>query len=933
MMKTIINFLFFSFLLLNPALAQTTAAILPEGKTQFLDNNGNPLSSGKVFFYVPSTTTFKTTWQDAAKTIANTNPVTLDAGGRAIIYGDGIYRQIVRTSANVTIYDALTASTGAGGGTPTAFGDGAAVGSIKPWAGLTPPINYVYSYGQELSRTTYAALFSAITLTQSLSCSSGSPILTGLSDTSQIPVGSVLESTCIAAGSTVISKATTTVTMNTNSSLTTATTGVFFLYGNGNGTTTFNVPDLRGNVIAGRCNMGGVDCTNLTVTGLGETASATGAVGGNQTKTITVPNLPPYSPTGSVTAVNATGTVSTPTITLSAAALNNINNGTGTPANLTGGGGALNSGNITASSSTPTFTGTGGTGVFTSDPQGGTSTPFSLVQPTMTLNYVIKILPDVSLSTTSVVTSLGTMTGDITCGTWLVCSSNNIAVSVNPAGAATILMNPTASTGTANLFTIQGLTNQVAPDPNNDFVPLYNAATGTIQKVSAGVLSSIGVAGVSSFNGRTGGVVPTIADYTAAIVNYTPPSAGASTRTTAARFNDVIHLADYGNNGAVCNGVADDLATFNRAVAASNALSSGGYTAIILPYGNCRLSGAVNLPDRIAIIGQGKGTNISTTSVNADVFLVTGGNVIIRDLQINTTVTRSGGAYIDLQSGGGTFSNLNMAGAYYGVIINGGSTYWTFQDITMTLVVFQGFACSGTTVIDFGVIERVVVSGVNKLTSDSGYWTDSCGDVMISNSQFLGFIRGMTFDAAAAADIADNMISSVVLDSNGQYGLYIRANPATGSVSRNTFTGLKTTSGQGNGIDIGDTAGLGRIDGLYFSQLMVDNNGNLGIKADTTGAVRTMNLQITSGQIAGNGNSGIQIGAGVTDFLITGTKIGAAGSWPQNGGAGVVVTAGASDRYVISHNNLYANGAGSLIDGGAGVNKVVGNNICNAGVC
>jgi len=66
------------------AMAQT-ASILPPAKTQYLDNSGKPLTSGKVFNYIPSTTTLKTTWQDAAETIPNTNPVILDAGGRANI--------------------------------------------------------------------------------------------------------------------------------------------------------------------------------------------------------------------------------------------------------------------------------------------------------------------------------------------------------------------------------------------------------------------------------------------------------------------------------------------------------------------------------------------------------------------------------------------------------------------------------------------------------------------------------------------------------------------------------------------------------------------------------------------------------------------------------------------------------------------------------
>lgn len=71
------------------------ATLLPPGKQTFTNSNGTPLAAGRVGFYVPGTLTPKTTWQDANRSVANTNPVVLDSAGRAIIYGTGCYRQIV----------------------------------------------------------------------------------------------------------------------------------------------------------------------------------------------------------------------------------------------------------------------------------------------------------------------------------------------------------------------------------------------------------------------------------------------------------------------------------------------------------------------------------------------------------------------------------------------------------------------------------------------------------------------------------------------------------------------------------------------------------------------------------------------------------------------------------------------------------------------
>ena len=89
------------------AFAQT-ASLLPNGEQQFIDQNGAPYAGGQVYFYIPHTTTFKNTWQDPYQVTLNTNPVTLDSSGRAIIYGYGQYRQILRDQYGNTIWDQLT---------------------------------------------------------------------------------------------------------------------------------------------------------------------------------------------------------------------------------------------------------------------------------------------------------------------------------------------------------------------------------------------------------------------------------------------------------------------------------------------------------------------------------------------------------------------------------------------------------------------------------------------------------------------------------------------------------------------------------------------------------------------------------------------------------------------------------------------------------
>lgn len=84
------------------------ATLLPNAETQFIDGNGKPLCGGSVYFYVPNTTTFKNTWQDAAQTILNTNPIILDGAGRAVIWGSGTYRQVVYDQNGNLVWDQIT---------------------------------------------------------------------------------------------------------------------------------------------------------------------------------------------------------------------------------------------------------------------------------------------------------------------------------------------------------------------------------------------------------------------------------------------------------------------------------------------------------------------------------------------------------------------------------------------------------------------------------------------------------------------------------------------------------------------------------------------------------------------------------------------------------------------------------------------------------
>ncbi|WP_256809015.1 phage tail protein [Bradyrhizobium sp. Bra64] len=87
-------------------------------------------------------------------------------------------------------------------------------------------------------------------------------------------------------------------------------------YGTGDGSSTFNIPDLRGRIVAGKDDMGGSAASRLTSSYFGGTATTLGGVGGAESLTLTAGQLPssiPYADPGHTHAAswemgNSTGT-------------------------------------------------------------------------------------------------------------------------------------------------------------------------------------------------------------------------------------------------------------------------------------------------------------------------------------------------------------------------------------------------------------------------------------------------------------------------------------------------------------------------------------------------------------------------------------------------------------------------------------------------
>lgn len=93
---------------------------------QFFDNNGNPLTGGKLYSYAAGTTTPQATYTTSSGNVARTNPIVLDSAGRVPSGGEiwltstNAYKFMLYTSADVLLatWDNLWGIGASGGSEP-----------------------------------------------------------------------------------------------------------------------------------------------------------------------------------------------------------------------------------------------------------------------------------------------------------------------------------------------------------------------------------------------------------------------------------------------------------------------------------------------------------------------------------------------------------------------------------------------------------------------------------------------------------------------------------------------------------------------------------------------------------------------------------------------------------------------------------------------
>lgn len=166
------------------------------------------------------------------------------------------------------------------------------VGAVIDFAGFTVPQHYYICDGAAKNRMRDYLLFSALTTTESVTLTSTVATFTVVSN-ANYHIDMAVEGTGIPASTTISNISGTTITMSAAATTTGPSTVLFFAWGAGDGSTTFNTPNLQGITTAG--------ANGTLLSGV----NGVGLTGGSATHSLTISEMPAHTHPGSTARSNS----------------------------------------------------------------------------------------------------------------------------------------------------------------------------------------------------------------------------------------------------------------------------------------------------------------------------------------------------------------------------------------------------------------------------------------------------------------------------------------------------------------------------------------------------------------------------------------------------------------------------------------------------
>lgn len=245
--------------------AAGTGIDVPNGQTRLVYCDGTN---------VLSTVTGAPAWTVDAGLVVTAGGLSVVAGGAAIVGNSTV-------TGNLAVSGDLSAATLSGGASASVL----PVGTLRHSAGFSGDAGWLFCAGQAVSRTTYAALFAKMCRILTVDTTSGTAVLTGVGlNNLFFRNGMPISGPGIPPGTTITGAGSAT-SIPISANATASAVGVEVVvapWGVGDGVTTFNVPDLRGCVLAGQDSMGAGAANRITVAGSNLDGLRLGARGGDQ---------------------------------------------------------------------------------------------------------------------------------------------------------------------------------------------------------------------------------------------------------------------------------------------------------------------------------------------------------------------------------------------------------------------------------------------------------------------------------------------------------------------------------------------------------------------------------------------------------------------------------------------------------------------------